>query len=101
MVATDLRAAYDKGKAHAIIVVAEGAQITVEEMVQYFKVHRERLGFEVRVTKLGHVQRGGSPGSFDRLLGTLFGAAATGTWPTGDTGYWWAQKRGDCHDSAG
>jgi 6-phosphofructokinase 1 len=76
-VATDLRAAFDKGKAHAIVVVAEGARYNAEGMAQHFKAHQERLGFELRVTKLGHVQRGGAPGSFDRLLGTNLGAAAT------------------------
>jgi len=76
-VATQLRAAYDNGKAHAIIVVAEGARYNAEGMARYFQTHRERLGFELRVTRLGHVQRGGAPGSFDRLLGTLLGAAAT------------------------
>ena len=35
------------------------------------------MGFELRVTILGHVQRGGAPGAFDRLLGTRMGAAAT------------------------
>jgi 6-phosphofructokinase 1 len=76
-VATELRANYDKGKVAAIIVVAEGAQYNAEELKRYFDTHHERLGFELRVTKLGHVQRGGAPGSFDRLLGTLLGAAAT------------------------
>lgn len=75
-VAAELRAAYDKGKKSAIMVVAEGARYNAEEMAHYFEVHGERLGFELRVTRLGHVQRGGAPGSFDRLLGTLFGAAA-------------------------
>lgn len=76
-VANDLAAAYDNGKAHAIVVVAEGARYNAEAMANYFQSHRERLGFELRVTKLGHVQRGGAPGSFDRLLGTRLGAAAT------------------------
>ena len=76
-VATDLRAAYDNGKACAIVVVAEGARYNAEAMAHYFHLHRERLGFELRVTKLGQVQRGGAPGSFDRLLGTRLGAAAT------------------------
>ena len=76
-VATDLRAAYDNGKAHAIVVVAEGARNNAEAMASYFHLHRERLGFELRVTRLGHVQRGGAPGSFDRLLATRLGAAAT------------------------
>jgi 6-phosphofructokinase 1 len=76
-VAADLRAAYDNGKAHAIVVVAEGARNNASALSHYFQLHRERLGFELRVTKLGHVQRGGAPGSFDRLLGTRLGAAAT------------------------
>jgi len=46
-------------------------------MTLYFQEHKERLGFELRVTILGHVQRGGAPGVFDRLLATRLGAAAT------------------------
>jgi len=76
-VAEDLRGAYASGKAHAIVVVAEGALNNAERMVEFFQQNHERLGFDLRVTKLGHVQRGGAPGSYDRLLGTLFGAAAT------------------------
>lgn len=76
-VACDLRAAYERGKAHAIVVVAEGACYNAEGLTKYFQEHRERLGFELRVVKLGHVQRGGTPGVFDRLLATRFGAAAT------------------------
>jgi 6-phosphofructokinase 1 len=71
-----LRSAYDKGKHHAIVVVAEGASYTAEKLTAYFREHRERLGFELRDVKLGHVQRGGTPGAFDRLLGTRFAAAA-------------------------
>jgi 6-phosphofructokinase 1 len=85
-VATELRAAYDNGRAHAIVVVAEGARYNAEGMTHYFKTHRERLGFELRVTRLGHVQRGGAPGSFDRLLGTLLGAAATERLASGEHG---------------
>ncbi len=76
-VAENLRAAYENGKAHAIVVVAEGARNNAEGMANYFQVHHERLGFDLRVTKLGHVQRGVAPGAYDRLLGTLLGAAAT------------------------
>ena len=76
-VAANLRAAYANGKAHAIVVVAEGAGNNAEGMANYFQVHHERLGFDLRVTKLGHVQRGVAPGAYDRLLGTLLGAAAT------------------------
>nr|WP_320050501.1 ATP-dependent 6-phosphofructokinase [uncultured Desulfuromonas sp.] len=75
-VADDLRTAYENGKSSAIVIVAEGASYNAEEIADFFHVHRERLGFDLRVTKLGHVQRGGAPISFDRLLGTLLGAAA-------------------------
>ncbi len=75
-VAEELRAAYARGKSHAIAVVAEGAAHDGDALMDYFRVHRERLGFEMRLTKLGHVQRGGAPGAFDRMLGTTLGAAA-------------------------
>jgi 6-phosphofructokinase 1 len=75
-VATELRAAYQRGKAHAIAVVAEGARYNAQALSAYFREHKERLGFELRVTTLGHVQRGGAPGAFDRLLATRLGVAA-------------------------
>ena len=76
-IACELRGAYERGKAHAIVVVAEGACYNAEALTRYFGEHREGLGFELRVVKLGHVQRGGTPGVFDRLLATRMGAAAT------------------------
>lgn len=76
VVATEIRVAYERGKPHALIVVAEGARYNATELAHYFQEHRERLGFELRVTTLGHVQRGGAPGAFDRLLATRLGAAA-------------------------
>jgi 6-phosphofructokinase 1 len=85
-VAAALRGAYDHGKAHAIVVVAEGARYNAEELENFFRVHRERLGFELRSTKLGHVQRGGAPDAYDRLLGTQLGAAATDQLAGGDHG---------------
>ena len=75
-IAKELRTAYERGKTHAIAVVAEGAQYNAQRLSEYFQEHHERLGFELRVTKLGHVQRGGAPGAFDRLLATRFGVAA-------------------------
>ena len=45
-------------------------------MVAYLEERQEELGFGVRVTVLGHVQRGGAPSAFDRLLATRLGAAA-------------------------
>lgn len=75
-VAKELRAAYERGKAHAFAVVAEGAQYNARALSAYFQEHHERLGSKLRVTTLGHVQRGGAPGAFDRLLATRFGVAA-------------------------
>lgn len=71
-----LHQAYEKGKAHAIVVVAEGAKHNALALTQYFKENRERLGFSVRSTILGHVQRGGEPGAFDRILASRFGDGA-------------------------
>ncbi|MCL6430690.1 MAG: 6-phosphofructokinase [Anaerolineae bacterium] len=85
-IARGLREAYDRGKEHAIAVVAEGAQYNAEAIAQYFREHGERLGFELRVTTLGHVQRGGAPGAFDRLLATRFGAQAVEALIRGETG---------------
>jgi 6-phosphofructokinase 1 len=58
-------------------VVAEGARCNAEALAHYFAEHQEEVGFQLRVTILGYVQRGGAPGAFDRLLATRFGAAAT------------------------
>ncbi|MGD0627562.1 MAG: 6-phosphofructokinase [Thermodesulfobacteriota bacterium] len=84
--AAELRAAYDRGKAHAVIVVAEGCRHNAESLARFFQEYRERLGFELRVTTLGHVQRGGAPGAFDRLLATRLGAAATERLARGEHG---------------
>jgi 6-phosphofructokinase 1 len=70
------REAYRRGKAHAIGVVAEGARFNTHTLADYFKAHQDRLGFDLRVITLGHVQRGGAPGAFDRLLATRFGVTA-------------------------
>jgi 6-phosphofructokinase 1 len=74
-VATELRDAYDRGKSHALVVVAEGSSYNAERLNAYFDQHRDRLRFQLRVTKLGHVQRGGAPTAFDRILATRLGAA--------------------------
>jgi 6-phosphofructokinase 1 len=75
-VADDIRCAYERGKAHALVVVAEGARYDAERLAAWFARQQARLGYEIRVTRLGHVQRGGSPGAFDRLLATELGAGA-------------------------
>lgn len=75
-VAVEFRKAYERGKAHAIAVVAEGARNNAAAMARHFAQHQDSIGFELRVTTLGHVQRGGAPGAFDRALATRLGAAA-------------------------
>ncbi|XP_069193794.1 ATP-dependent 6-phosphofructokinase isoform X3 [Procambarus clarkii] len=62
-----------------IIIVAEGAIDQQNEPITAEGVRKvivEKLGFDTRVTVLGHVQRGGSPSAFDRLLGCRMGAEA-------------------------
>lgn len=75
-IARELQAAYQRGKRFAIAVIAEGIRIKTPEIAAYFKEHRERIGFDLRITALGHLQRGGSPSAFDRLLATRLGSAA-------------------------
>jgi 6-phosphofructokinase 1 len=75
-VAEALRHAWELGKAHAIAVVAEGARMNAEAMAAWFKTNGASLGFDLRTTVLGHVQRGGAPLAFDRLLATRLGHGA-------------------------
>lgn len=75
-IAEEIHGAYARGKSHAIVVVAEGSKHNADALLHYFREHQDRLGFELRATKLGHIQRGGAPGVFDRMLGTSLGAAA-------------------------
>jgi 6-phosphofructokinase 1 len=84
-----------RGKTFSIVVVAEGAQfkeatlVTQEQRLDEFghvrlggigeilgKEIESRTGYETRVSVLGHIQRGGSPTAFDRILGTRFGVKA-------------------------
>jgi len=86
---------HQRGKTFSIVVVAEGAQfkegtfVTQEQKLDDFGHVRlggigeilgqeieKRTGFETRVSVLGHIQRGGSPTAFDRVLGTRFGVKA-------------------------
>jgi len=85
-VAERLRDAYRRGKTHALAVIAEGAKCGVHELMEYYAAHRADIGFELRVTRLGHVVRGGIPGAADRVLATRLGAAAIETLAAGRHG---------------
>jgi phosphofructokinase-like protein len=91
-----IRRRHESGRTFSIVVVAEGAVragadgpsdggAEVDEFghvrlggigVELEHEIEERTGFESRVTILGHVQRGGTPTAYDRVLATRFGAAA-------------------------
>jgi 6-phosphofructokinase 1 len=90
-----LRAAYTRGKLHSIVVVAEGARYDAERLMHYFQEHRDSMGFVVRATILGHVQRGGIPTAFDRLLATRLGAGAVSELAAGRHGVMMGLNRGE------
>lgn len=71
-VCADMKKAAEKGKMSSIIIVAEGAArgSDIKDFVQ------KNTGFEARTLVLGHMQRGGSPTAFDRVLGLRLGAFA-------------------------
>lgn len=94
-VAEEISEAYDKGKAHAIIVVAEGAKYNATRLKEYFSEHKEQLGFSLRVSILGHIQRGGRPTAFDRTLASRLGANATEALERGEIGVLVGQKKGE------
>ena len=76
---SSLQSGRDAGRQHSIVVIAEGAHDRAGNPITsaYVKeVLEERLGEDVRITILGHVQRGGSPSAFDRYLGTVQGYTA-------------------------
>jgi 6-phosphofructokinase 1 len=101
-----LKDRYDAGKKFSIVVIAEGAHEkdlglpSVPENERDECGHEKfvgvgnilgkelerRLGIETRVTILGHVQRGGSPTAYDRVLATRFGVAAVQLVHAGDFG---------------
>jgi 6-phosphofructokinase 1 len=67
-----LRFRYAEGRDNAIIILAEGAG-SAQNIADSIK---DAIGFETRVTVLGHYQRGGAPTVFDRLLASRFGKTA-------------------------
>ncbi len=105
-VVAHLRSRHERGRSFSIVVVAEGAtpregtlQTQAGTATDAFGHARlggigttlereieQRTGYESRVTILGHVQRGGTPVAFDRVLATRFGVAAMQAVATGRFG---------------
>jgi len=95
-----VRKAEERGKAFSLIVVAEGVPLPAKDPFgkavppggpgnaanAIAFTLREMLQKEIRVTVLGHVQRGGSPSPFDRILATRFGVAAVELLSRGEFG---------------
>ncbi len=93
---THLETVRERGRSYALVVVAEGVQLGNMSLPENAKTDafghvqlaekavgetlarliEERLGWETRSVVLGHLQRGGSPSAFDRVLGTRYGATA-------------------------
>ena len=103
-VAESIRKRHARGKNFSIVVVSEGCELPgladAEERDQFGHVTlskrgvgdalgseiEQRTGYETRVTVLGHIQRGGSPTSRDRVLATRFGLKAADLALAGDFG---------------
>lgn len=81
---------HSRGKMHSIVVVAEGVckGIDVGQMIQ------EKTGYDTRVTVLGHLQRGGSPTAYDRMIGSQMGARAVDLLENGERGVMVGCKNG-------
>jgi 6-phosphofructokinase 1 len=73
-VAMAVEQAYKRGKTHAIIINAEGSGIGTTELAA--RIDHLDVGFKTRMTILGHIQRGGSPTAYDRLLASRMGVKA-------------------------
>lgn len=94
---TSIKTGHSRGRNYSIVVVAEGARMEGDEAPKYddqdpfghtklggigdhlAKVIEKETGYETRAMVLGHIQRGGSPTAFDRVLATRFGVAAADT----------------------
>ncbi len=85
-VSREVADAYVRGKRHCIIVVAEGATPSTTQIAERLRADEAQTGFHLRVSTLGHIQRGGSPSAQDRLLATQFGAAAVRQLHDGQSG---------------
>jgi 6-phosphofructokinase 1 len=105
---------HERGRYASIVVVAEGANPVEGSLAvasgevdsfgharlggigdQLARAIEERTGFETRAIVLGHVQRGGTPTAFDRVLATRFGTGAIDAVHAGDFGAMVALRGGD------
>lgn len=100
-----------KGRRYSLIVVAEGVKLPAKDPEgkeippvgpggvanSIAFTLREMLRKEIRVTVLGHVQRGGSPTPFDRILSTRLGYMRANWQPKGSLDAWCACARGKCN----
>jgi 6-phosphofructokinase 1 len=69
-----LQKAFEQGRSHFIVVVAEGSPLLAEELHQYIN---DAAGmYDSRLTVVGHIQRGGIPTAYDRILASRLGSAA-------------------------
>ena len=82
MLALQLKERRKNGKLHDIVLVAEGVEnvMTIEEEL------RGRINSEIRSVVLGHIQRGGTPSGFDRVLATKMAAKAIEVLDKGEAG---------------
>ena len=94
-IAERLRAAYERGKTHAIVVIAEGVKENAAQILAHFEKDRRMVGFELRATVLGHVVRGAPPTAFDRVLATRLGVGALTALVEGVHGVLIGQQRGE------
>jgi 6-phosphofructokinase 1 len=83
-VADAVRGAHARGKTHAIVVVSEGAKLGANALKA--KLDAMQIGYDFRVTILGHMQRGGSPSAWDRLIAARLGVAAVERLHGGESG---------------
>ena len=85
-VAKGIYEGYKRGKEHMIVVVAEGIYDEGSAAHHVGKHLKQQIGFEIRVTVLGHMQRGGNPSAFDRSIASRLGAEAAKRLANGEGG---------------
>jgi 6-phosphofructokinase 1 len=79
-----LEETYERGRSHFIVVAAEGADLSAEELQEY--INEAEGTHEADITAVGHIQSGGDPTSTDRILAARLGAAAVEALADGEHG---------------